>query len=275
MEDSFELHRARRELFSTDLLAYDTGRPGYPRRVYELLVEHCGLGLGRRVLEIGPGTGQATGDLLDLGASVTAIELSGEFADLLQHRFAGRQLTLQVQAFEEAAVAAASVDLVVAATSFHWVPTETGLRMCADALRSDGWLALWWNVFGDPSRPDPFHEALQPVLERLAPALLNLPDAGTGDATAVPYALDTVARIGEINASARFGDVRCEVVPWTGRHTARELRSMFASFSPWLALPPTQRTAVLDAVEELAMEQFQGLVERPYLTAVYLAPRLP
>ena len=46
----FELHFERRGLFSSDAAAYDTGRPGYPERVYELLVEVCGLGAGSDVL---------------------------------------------------------------------------------------------------------------------------------------------------------------------------------------------------------------------------------
>jgi hypothetical protein len=47
---------------------------------------------------------------------------------------------------------------------------------------------------------------------------------------------------------------------------------MFASFSPWLALAPDERTVVLDALEKLATEEFRGVVERPYLTTVYVAP---
>jgi hypothetical protein len=49
---------------------------------------------------------------------------------------------------------------------------------------------------------------------------------------------------------------------------------MFASFSPWLALPAEQRTLALDALDRLATEQFNGMVERPYLTPVYTAPNL-
>jgi hypothetical protein len=48
---------------------------------------------------------------------------------------------------------------------------------------------------------------------------------------------------------------------------------MFASFSPWLALPGDRRRVVLDRVEQIADQQFSGLVERPYLTAIYLAQR--
>jgi SAM-dependent methyltransferase len=279
VDDPFALQRQRRGLFSSDAVAYEAGRPPYPERLYALLREVCGLAAGTSVVEIGPGTGQATARLLGLGASVTAVELSAEFAERLRAKFAGRPLRVVVGAFEDADLDPASFDLAVAATSFHWVPTEVGLRRCAVVLRPGGWLALWWNHFGDPDRPDPFRAALTPIFERLAPALVDtFPGAAFqagAAAGAQPYALDAAARAGEIDATGAFGPVRRVTIPWTGRHTAAELRTLFASFSPCLALPAEQRATVLDAVERLAADEFGGIVERPYVTAVYLAPRRP
>ena len=276
MEDPFELHRQRRGLFSSDVAAYEIGRPGYPERVYELLGQVCGLGPGTDVLEIGPGTGQATGLLLDGGASVTAVELGSELAARLEAKYAGRNLSVEVGAFEEVALTPESFDLIVAATSFHWVPPDVGLRRCADLLRPDGWVALWWTYFGDPDRPDPFRDALTPLFEKLAPSLVDpFPGAAFEAGGAHPYALDATARIAEIEATGRFGPVRHETIAWTGRHTPSELRAMFATFSPCLALSPSERPVVLDAIEQLAAETFHGLVDRPYLTLTYLAQRRP
>ena len=61
----------------------------------------CGLGTGSRVLEIGPGTGQATGDLLRNGATVTAVELGAEMAAALEAKYRGQNLTVRVGAFED------------------------------------------------------------------------------------------------------------------------------------------------------------------------------
>ncbi|MFG1885967.1 hypothetical protein [Micromonospora sp. NPDC049102] len=49
----------RRGSFDEDPDNYQAARPGYPRRVYEVLADY-GLRPGARVLEIGPGTGQVT-----------------------------------------------------------------------------------------------------------------------------------------------------------------------------------------------------------------------
>jgi len=271
---SFDQHRARRGLFGNDVASYDAGRPGYPEHVYELLRTRCGLRAGRRVLEIGPGTGQATGRLLDGGGQVTAVELSGDMADLLRLKFQHGELKIAVGVFEDVELDPGSFDLVVAATAFHWVPTAAGLQRCADLLKSGGWLALWWNFYGDPGRPDPFNEALRPILQQLAPTLLDVPGEENLVSGVPAYVLDSDARVAEIEASGRFGAVEHEVIAWSGRHTSEELRSMFASFSPWLALPAEQRTLALDALERLATEQFNGMVERPYLTPLYTAPKL-
>jgi hypothetical protein len=166
------------------------------------------------------------------------------------------------------------MDLVVAATSFHWVvPVDAALHRCADVLHPHGWLALWWNVYGDDSRPDPFRDALQPLLERIAPSLLDPPGAGNPSIGAHPYALDVAARVGDIDRCGRFEEVTHEAIRWTGHHSASELRLMFASFSPWLALPIGERRVALDALEQLANDTFGGVVERPYVTPVYLARR--
>jgi SAM-dependent methyltransferase len=273
VEGSFDQHRDRRALFGTDVAAYDDGRPGYPDRVYALLQARCGLGPSSRVVEIGPGTGQATARLLDAGSSVVAVELSDEMASCLRAKFGHRDLDIKVGAFEEVELEAASFDLIAAATSFHWVPNQSGLQRAADLLCTDGWVALWWNFYGDPSRPDPFNDALVPILRQIAPGLADVPGGGNL-VTGVPaYALDVEARVSEIEASGRFGPVQHEVIEWTGRHGVEQIRAMFASFSPWLALPMEERILALDTLERLAAVDFKGIVERPYLTPIFLAPK--
>ena len=247
---------------------YDA-RPGYPDWVFEQLAVRCGLGAGTNVLEIGAGTGQATLPMLDRGARVTAVEPGPALAGRLVERCRGRAVEVVVSAFEEVEVPDAGFDLVAAATSFHWVDTSIGLSKCARALHDEGWLALWWTIWGDPARPDPFHEALQPILRAKAPQLLQ---EGAGP---LAHALDLDARTAEIEHVGAFGAVERLLLPWVGRHEPKALRRVFATFSPWIALPEPLRTELLDDVERLAADDFGGTVVRPYRTQLYLAQRLP
>jgi SAM-dependent methyltransferase len=246
---------------------YDA-RPQYPDEIYALLTERCGCGPGTRVLEIGPATGLVTMRLLELGADVTAVEPGPALAQRLDERGAGRALEVVVSSFEAANLPDSHFDLVAAATAFHWVDPMIGLTKAADHLRPGGWLALWWNVFGDASRPDPFERAVGRILDAHAPDLHYDAFAGVH-----PYGLDVEARAGEIDATGRFGPVEHHVVAWEGHHDAVGIRSLFATYSPWLALPEAQRTATLDEIERVARDEFGDEVTRPYLTPIYLAQR--
>jgi SAM-dependent methyltransferase len=242
-------------------------RPEYPDEIYTLLAERCGCGPGTRVLEIGPATGLATMRLLAMGAEITAVEPGPALAARLRARTVGRPLDVVESSFETAALPAAAFDLVAAATSFHWVDPALGLAKVAVHLRPGGWLAIWWTVFGDPDRPDPFELAIHPVLDAYAPGLRFDAFAAT------PHALDTTARTAEIDATERFGPVEHHVVAWEGHHDALAIRRLFSTFSPWLALPEDRRNATLDGLERIARDDFGDAVTRPYLTSLFLAQR--
>jgi len=64
-----------------------------------------------------------------------------------------------VSPFEDAMLNEADFDLGISATAFHWLKEEPALQKVAQLLRPGGWWAMVWNVFGDPNRSDPFHEA--------------------------------------------------------------------------------------------------------------------
>jgi SAM-dependent methyltransferase len=260
--------RERGALFDRASDEYADGRPGYPDRLLELLRERCGLGAGTSVLEVGAGAGQASLAILRAGARMTLVEPGRALADQLARRTDGMDARIIVDAFESADLPLGAFDIVAAATAFHWVDPDVGYPKCASVLRKGGWLALWWNVFGDDDRPDPFHDALVPILEAKAPQLV-----GEGGA-ATSYAFDAEARIDEITRTDAFGPVEQHVIAWEGRHGPEELRRMFATFSPWIALPDDVREELLDDVEALARDRFSGFVVRPYQTVLYLAQRV-
>jgi SAM-dependent methyltransferase len=264
-----KLERPRELARTFDGVAARYDRPGYPSRVFEVLVERCGLGPGCRVLEIGPGTGQATLPMLDAGAEITAVEPGAALARRLAERTGARSVDVIVSGFEQVDLPEAAFDLVASATAFHWVDTTLGLDRCARYLRDRGWLALWWTFWGDPDRPDPFHDALQPILRRKAPHLL------AEDVSARAYLRDVAARAAEIETTGVFDGLEEEAVDWEGRHDPVGIRSIFATFAAWIALPEPLRTDLLDDVEWLARNAFGGTVTRPYKTVIYTAQRRP
>ncbi len=259
----------RRALFSAHAEEYGDGRPGYPAAVFDYLRSSCNLGPGCQILEIGPGTGQATGPLLDAGAEVLAVEIGEEFGRHLRTRFQNRPLEVRLGEFETVDLDSDAFDLVAAATSFHWVSPKPGLDRVARVLKPGGSVALWWNHFGDQDRLDPFRDAVQSLLEQHAPQL-----AGSVGIGAHPYALDAGARTEEINSNGKFGPVEHVLIPWTENQTADQMQQFLSSFSSWMALETNVRTDLLHAVGRLIDTKFGGSVDRPFLTAIYTARRL-
>lgn len=265
--------KKRRALFGANAEKYGDGRPGYPSLVFEHLALLCNLGRGCRVLEIGPGAGQATGPILEAGAEVLAIEVGEEFRSLLQTKFSNFQLVVRLGEFENVDLESGTFDLVAAATSFHWIDPEKGLDQVAHVLKPGGSVALWWNHYGDPNRHDPFREAVQPLLQCYAAEFTDLASGGSGIG-AHPYALDVKARTDEIGKTGRFGPVEHIQIPWSVNHSAAEVREFLCSFSHWMNLGTEERAELLQSITDLINTTFDGSVDRPFLTAMYIAQKL-
>jgi SAM-dependent methyltransferase len=258
-----------RRLFGGDPGGYDRGRPDYPSRVYEILTARCGLRAGTATLEIGSGSGLATRRLLALGADpLVAVELDDRLAAYLsaQLRAAGHSVEVRVEAFEEAALDASSFDLVVSATAFHWLNQGAALAKAGRILRRGGWLANWWNVFGDPIGVDAFHEATKHFMEPLGRPAAN-PDGR------LPFPLDAEARLDDLRATGVFDEIDHEIMPWLARFDPNQIRALYSTFPNVSGLPEPRRSAVLDALAAVAESDFGGLVERTFYTAIYIARR--
>jgi SAM-dependent methyltransferase len=250
-----------RRLFGTDPAAYDLARPGHAERVYEVLTERCGLGPGSRVLEVGPGTGQATRRLLERGASVVAIEPDPSLAAHVERALGVEVLLVTL---EDATLAEGAYDLAVAASCFHWVDEAVGLAKLYAALRPGGWIALWWTLFGDGEAPDAFIKATTPLLE----GLHRSPTAG--EEGQPPFARDSERRLRALS-SAGFEELSYETARWDAHWDTAGIRALYGTFSPIARLDVEQRTEILDGVARIADEQFGGQVGRTLLTALYTA----
>lgn len=255
-----------RSFFGADPRTYDAVRPGHAAEVYETLRERCGLRPGSRVLEIGPGTGQATRHLLPLtDRPVVAIEPDPRLAAFLRAAL-GDRVEVRVTALEDAELEPDAYDLAVAASSFHWVEEPAGLAKLRDAVRPGGWVALWWTSFGDERRPDPFRRALDPLFE-------DIPDGPSAPSEGRPgFARDAELRIAAL-AGAGFEEPAHDEWLWAREWDTAGIRGLYSTFSPIGALDPERREVLLDSVARVAADEFGGRVERPLITSLYTARR--
>ncbi len=253
-----------RQAFGFDPPAYHRARPEYPDWVYATLCERCGLAPGAAVFEIGAGTGTATRRLLELGAApLVAVEPDARLATFLRESNPDAALSVLTSPFEDAVLEEARFDLGVSATAFHWLDEESALTKIARLLRPGGWWVAVWNVFGDDSRPDPFHDATAELVRGR-----SSPSAGTGGR---PFALDTQSRLAAIDRVGAFDEAEHQSSVWSLVLDPDETAALYATYSNINIRP--YREAVLSELRRIARDQFDGRVIRNMTTILYAARR--
>ncbi len=256
-----------RSTFGDDPAGYAAVRPEYPDALYTRLTERCALGRGSVVFEVGPGTGLATRRVLDLGvAALRAIEPDPRMATFLRQNMISSVLRIDEIPFEDLNLPAASFDLGIAATSFHWVNQAQGHAKAKDALKQGGWWATWWTNFG----ADGEYDAFQCATDHL---FVNTPEGPSqGRNGGPPFALDYDARLSDL-AAAGFQDAEVDLWRWNLHYETSRLVDLYRTFSPIRALGAEQRELFLHNLACIADKQFGGCVERPFTTALYTARR--
>jgi hypothetical protein len=254
-----------RQAFGADPVGYHAARPAYPDWVFEILRQRCGLARSLATFEIGPGTGIATRPLLNLGANpLVAIEPDARLAAFLRETIADDALTVIVSSFEDVGLDESSFDLGASATSFHWLNEDEALTKVAALLRPGGWWAMISNVFGDESRPDPFHEATKTLLGGV-----SSPSAGVDD---LPFALNVDARLAALERTGAFDAVEHRTSAWPLVLDPDQTMALYATYSNINIR--ADRAAVLAELGRIARDEFEGRVTRNITTSLYTARRL-
>ncbi|MEY9893021.1 SAM-dependent methyltransferase [Catenulispora sp. MAP12-49] len=258
------MRNSRRMSFNTDAPTYRRGRPPYPDAVFDLLADRCGLRPGARVLEIGAGSGLATGPLLAAGAHVVAVEPGESLAAILSAEHAGDRLDVVVSDFETADLPG-GFDLAAAATALHWLDPDTSTAQIGRQVRPGGWLAAWWTEFGDANRPTLFRDRLDDVYHDLLPS-------ETGYRASRSHVLDTDRWRAQLTAGGYFEDVQVDMIEWQQTLTPQTARDQWSTFPNIAELAPAAHTEFLDRLAGI-IDDLGGSVEDPRLTVVYTARR--
>ena len=249
--------------FDTIANLYDKFRPEYPPELVEAVINLSGILGGGRILEIGSGTGKATRLFARRGYSIHCIEQGCNLAAV-----AARNLqewpgvTFETNRFEESSDRFSDFDLVISAQAFHWVPKEIGYVKAARALKPGGALALFWNMY--PGSHGQIDTDLERIYNAIAPELGN---PGTDSEEVIQE------RLQDINASGCFGKVTLERFPWSQTYRTREYLGVLNTYSDHLRLSAAIRQRLFDAISA-AIDGHGGLVERNYVTVLYVAYKL-
>ena len=151
-------------LFEKKAEVYHKTRPGYAPQTLELLGSL--VPTGSTVADVGAGTGIFSGQLLDSGFQVKAIEPNLGMRTVAEREFAGRKgFELFSGSAEATGQADNSVDAVTAGQAFHWFDLEPTKAEWKRILKPGGSVFLVWN--SSPwSRSDEL-EKIQELMHRL------------------------------------------------------------------------------------------------------------
>ena len=241
---------------------YDKVRPGFPDELFDQLA--AALPPSPLVVEVGPGTGQATRGLVARGARVTAVELGPHLAAVLARNLP--TVDIVVGPFEDVDLVPGSFDAVVAANSYHWVAREARMTKPAALVHPGGYLALMaLNQIASPADRG-FFDDVHHVFSRH-----GLP----GTHEPVPTHEELVPSfVDEIVASPDFEEPSIHRYRWDQRYTAGGYTELKRTDSNTRAMAdPNAREAMLAEVEDLIDTRYDGWTVRPLTATLVLARR--
>ena len=244
-----------RRIFDEDARLYDRARPGYPAALFADLVKLTALGPGSSVLEIGPGTGQATRSLVATGAQIVAVELGPELAAVLLENVRGTDVQVVTGAFEELSLSQ-GVDLVTSFTAWHWVDHATRADRVLAALAPGGRLATVTTAHVRGDTVEFFTQAQECYLS-WDPA--TDPDEALQTPAEVPEIID------EIDSDPRFAPAIRRRFVRDITYTADDYLAVLQTYSGHRALSPERRHGLLTCVRALIEDQYGGTITKTYL----------
>lgn len=242
---------------------YDRIRTTYPSVLYDELFAL--LPPEPRIVEVGPGTGQATADLLKRGAIVTAVEIGNELANLLERKLGSSdRLSVIRSSFEDAPLPVSTYDAVVSATAYHWVQLPARLDKPAAILKPDGRLAVIdTNQVASPVDQGYF-ERVQEIYENHGRARNQRRRLPTSD-DVLPSIVD------ELMKSSHYDDVRLFRYRWDQCYTAREYADLLRSYSDSQSMPQEQREALIRELCGVIDQEYGGQITRPLVITLTVA----
>lgn len=230
----------KRLFFNEDAARYDRWRPRYCKDLFAAIIGHAGLGPGSLAVEVGCGTGQATGPMLETGCRVLAVEVGDNMAAFVAEKFQDQPgFTVVNEAFEAFACRQDSVDLLYSATAFHWVPQEIGYAKAFAMLKPGGTIALFWNRPFAGRQDNPVHQAVQAVYREML-----------GSEDVEEYALERFRKVPRLLTENGFMDVSFHLYQGMRTFSAAEYCALLGTYSSNWEMPASRKADFLAGVAE-------------------------
>ncbi|GAA6622974.1 class I SAM-dependent methyltransferase [Scytonema sp. NUACC26] len=255
----------RKNWYSPAAEAYNKVRPRYPKELIHQVVEVAQLSANSKILEVGCGPATATVGFAHLGYSMTCIEPNPDFFRLAQQNCQSYpNVEIQNTSFEEWALVEHEFDVVLAASSFHWISPEVGYPKAAKALQESGYLILLWNKELQPSYE--VYQSLSEVYQIYAPSLNRYEDRETQE--------QILSGLGKIAIdSGQFKDLISGQVISEVTYNVDEYLMLLNTYSPYLKLDSQSKDALFTGLRHRIEHDFGGNLQLSYISAFHIAKK--
>ncbi len=261
--EAHQPHRARAmaESFGANPERYDRARPRYPPAMITAIIS---ASPGRRVLDVGCGTGIAARQFAGAGCTVLGVEVDPRMAAFA--RMTG--VDVEVAAFEEWDAGGRTFDVISAGMTWHWIDPAIGPQRAAEALVPGGRLAVYWNA---AEQPPELTEAIANVYQRVTP---DTPFSAGGSAggPAAAYAAFCERAADGIRDTALFSEPEQWRFDWDRTYTRAEWLDQVPTFGGHSLLEPDRLNALLDGIGA-AIDAAGGTIPVRYTAMVVTATR--
>jgi SAM-dependent methyltransferase len=248
-----------RETFNQSADVYDRIRPGYPDRLVEDVISLSGIPDQGRILEIGCATGKATEPFALRGYWMDCLDIGSDLAAVAAAKFRRLdKVRVVVSSFEDWQPDGDRYDLVMAATSFHWVDPSVAYVKSAAVLKPSGALAEFLN------KPVPeaegFFSKVQDVYRSCAPSMFN----------AAPVLKAAQQRHVGMEL---FQEPIVRSYLWSARYSTEQYIELLSTYSDHISLPDAERTALFGGIAGLIRKEYGGQVLKRYRAVLTLRKR--
>lgn len=258
---------------------YERVRSGYPAALVDKACAVGGLEPGDPVVEIGPGTGKLTRELVQRGLAVEGVEPDAELAAVARRIVGDAPVRFHIATFEDAELPRGAFKAVFAGASYHWIDPDVGWRKVASLLRPGGMFALLAHVGGTTGAVDEeltavWHEvseesrSWEPLTDE---ALWAGVEERMGNASEL-WAWFARRDLARPEAATLFRDVEVTREPVEATMTAEQYLAQIRTTNSYLHLSPDEQRR-LEEGSAAVIEAHGGTFEAGYSAVLVTALR--
>ena len=153
-----------RKVFDTIPELFDKFRVRYSEELFDAMNAYAGIGPGKTVLELGPGTGQATEPVLNTGCDYHAIELGEHLYAKMKEKYGDRpNFHIVNDDFITHDFGDQKFDMIYSAATIQWIPEDVAFKKTFELLKPGGTLAMMLTSSDYKSTNEVLYDKIQKV----------------------------------------------------------------------------------------------------------------